>query len=390
MDFPKVTRLAIGAAALFGAGAFATSAFAAHWSRAYVVDWLEPAYYHDGPADDNLAPGKDCPGGTTPHLDYLDQLRTAFRTEDKDIEWFMDPEHRPELMRILRYRGPNYDDVWENPTLARDFHMPEVQGTTAYGFNLDGDDATGGFTSPEGVKGVDNGYYKVGGCWVSYRGEAYTSQRGVGINGYMRNGLYTIVIVLSGDEDPMNDHNATLGFYQSKDRIVKDALGAVAHDATFNIKPDPRTQSLVPVTITDGVIETKGPTEIRLRDEAWNSRMPDQLKLEKGRLRIAMDEDGGLLGYMGGYRDWKVLYRKQAVNGRDTEMLQGLDLPSFYYSLERNADYDPDPVTGKNRQISTAYRIRAVPAFVMDPAGVRVVTGPEVFDGEKPSEVASQ
>ena len=390
MNFSKAVRVGLGAAALLGAASFASSAAAAHWSRAYVVDWLEPAFYHDGPADDNAAAGKDCPQGTTAHVDYLQQLRTVWRQSDADIEYFMDPEHRPDLMRVLRYRGPNYDDVWENPTLGPDFHMPEVQGTVSYGFDLDGDAATGGFTSPDGAKGVDNGYYKVGGCWVSYRGEAYTSQRGVGINGYMRNGLYTIVIVLSGDGEPMNDENATLAFYQSKDRIVKDALGAVAHDATFNIKPDPRTQSLVPVTIHNGVIETKGPTEIRLRDEDWNSRMPDQLKLEKGRLNIKMDEDGGLLGYLGGYRDWRVLYRKQAVNGRDTEMLQALDLPSFYYSLERNADYDPDPVTGKNRQISTAYRIRAVPAFVMDPAGVRVVTGPEVFDGEQPSRLAAQ
>ena len=42
-----------------------------------------------------------------------------------------------------------------------------------------------------------------------------------------------------------------------------------------------------------------------------------------------------------------------------------LDMPAFYYSIKRNADANPDPVTGENRDISTAYEIEAVPAFVI-------------------------
>src|SRR5215475_4841813 len=42
----------------------AGEAKAAPWTRAFVVDWLEPAFFHDGPENENIAPGSDCPDGT--------------------------------------------------------------------------------------------------------------------------------------------------------------------------------------------------------------------------------------------------------------------------------------------------------------------------------------
>lgn len=368
--------------------AFMQSAAAESWSRAYVVDWLEPAFFHDGPENDNIAPGSDCPEGTATSPGWLKVLDTEWRETGK-IDYYLDAEHRSDLQRVLRWRGPNYEDVWANPTLAPDLGgLPPVSGDISYGFNLDGKVKDGDFTSPDGVAGIDNNYYRAAGCWVSYRGPAYHSQRGVGINGYMRDGLYTIVMVVSGDESPMNDSDAKLAFYQSKDRIMKDANGQVAQDASFAILPDERTQSILKVTIEDGVIQTSAPQEIKLRDEAWNRRMPDQLQLAKGQLSLRMSEEGGLEGYLGGYRDWRLLYKRQAVNGRDTEMLQGIDLPSFYYALERHADADPDPESGKNRRISVAYRLRAVPAFVLTPDYRKAVTSPERFDTEPAQDVA--
>jgi hypothetical protein len=358
------------------------------WSRSFVVDWLEPAFFHDGPESDNIAPGSDCPAGTAIRPSWEKALKTAWRDE-KEIAYYLDAEHASELKRIIRFRGPNYEDVWANPTLAPDLGgLPPVSGNTGFGFNLDGKVKPTDFTTPDGLKGVDNNYYRAAGCWVSYRGPAYHSQRGIGINGYMRDGLYTILVVVSGSKDPMNDDDATLAFYQSKDRIVKDANGQVARDASFAIKPTTRTQSIVKVKVTNGVIETRMPQEIRLRDEAWNSSIPDQLKLDQGQLRLEIKKDGGFEGYLGGYRDWKLMYKRQAVPARDTETLQGIDLPSFYYALERHADWDPDPATGKNREISTAYRIRAVPAYVLTPDYKGVVEVPRIFNGEGPAKAA--
>jgi hypothetical protein len=363
-------------------------AFAEPWSRAFVVDWLEPAFFHDGPENDNIAPGSDCPDGTANRPSWEKALKTAWRDE-KEIAYYLDAEHASELKRVIRFRGPNYEDVWANPTLAPDLGgLPPVSGNVGFGFNLDSKVKAGDFTTPDGAKGVDNNYYRAAGCWVSYRGPAYHSQRGVGINGYMRDGLYTILVVVSGNKDPMNDDEATLAFYQSKDRIVKDANGQVARDASFAIRPTTRTQSIMKVRVANGVIETKTPQEIRLRDEAWNSSIPDQLKLAQGQLQLKIREDGGFEGYLGGYRDWKLLYKRQAVPARDTETLQGIDLPSFYYALERHADWDPDPATGKNRQISTAYRIRAVPAFVLTPDYKEAVVAARAFEDGAPAQVA--
>jgi len=372
-----------------GALLFASAeANAAPWSRSYVVDWLEPAFLHDGPENDNIAAGKDCPAGTAIRPEMAKSLKTPWRT-DEQVKYYLDAESAADLKRVLRFRGPNYEDVWANPTLAPDLGgLPPVSWNTGEGFNLDGKVKPTDFTSPEGVKGIDNNYYRAAGCWVSYRGAPMRSQRGVGINGYMRDGLYTIVVVMSGNKDPMNDDDVTLAFYQAKDKIPKDANGQVARDASFAIKPTIRTQSLVKVKIANGVVETRMPQEIRLRDEAWNSSIPDQLKLDQGQLRLEIKEDGSFAGFLGGYRPWKLMYKRQAVPARDTETLQGIDMPSFYYQLERYADADPDPVTGKNRQISTAYRIRAVPAFVLTPDYKQVVTVPRIYDTEAPAQVA--
>ncbi len=358
------------------------------WSRSFVVDWLEPAFFHGGAENDNIAPGTDCPAGTAIRPSWEKALKTQWRDE-KEIAYYLDAEHASELKRIIRFRGPNYEDVWANPTLAPDLGgLPPVSGNTGFGFNLDGKVKATDFTTPDGRAGIDNNYYRAAGCWVSYRGPAYHSQRGMGINGYMRDGLYTILVVVSGNKDPMNDDDAQLAFYQSKDRIVKDANGQVARDASFAIKPTLRTQSIVKVKVSNGVIETRMPQEIRLRDEAWNASIPDQLKLDQGQLRLEIRQDGGFEGYLGGYRDWKLMYKRQAVPARDTETLQGIDLPSFYYALERHADYNPDPATGKNTEISTAYRIRAVPAYVLTPDYKGVVEVPRLFDGEGPARVA--
>src|SRR5579871_484186 len=114
------------------------SASAAPWSRAYVVDWLEPAFFHDGSETDNIAPGADCPAGTAIRPSWEKALKTPWR-DDKEIAYYLDAEHASELKRVIRFRGPNYEDVWANPTLAPDLGgLPPVSGSIGYGFNLDG------------------------------------------------------------------------------------------------------------------------------------------------------------------------------------------------------------------------------------------------------------
>ena len=51
----------------------------------------------------------------------------------------------------------------------------------------------------------------------------------------MLEGLYTIVIRISGNKDPMNDDDATLEIGYSPDQIMKDARGNVGIDYSYRI-----------------------------------------------------------------------------------------------------------------------------------------------------------
>ncbi len=73
------------------------------------------------------------------------------------------------------------------------------------------------------------------GCHLSYRGEpfkAYLSNRG---NDKMLDGLYTMVVRISGNQDPMNDRDARVEIGYSPDPVVKDPMGNVVGDYSFRL-----------------------------------------------------------------------------------------------------------------------------------------------------------
>ncbi len=68
---------------------------------------------------------------------------------------------------------------------------------------------------------------------------------------------------------------------------------------------------------------------------------------------------------LGGYLPWYPIYWANASRGTGTEYDMAQDAIAMYYALRKQADADPDPKTGQNRSISSAYVIEAVPAFVV-------------------------
>ena len=62
-------------------------------------------------------------------------------------------------------------------------------------------------------------------------------------NDKMQEGLYTMVIRISGSQDPMNDSDATVEIGYSPDKIVKDARNNVAIDYSYRILNRPNTPS---------------------------------------------------------------------------------------------------------------------------------------------------
>jgi hypothetical protein len=187
----------------------------------------------------------------------------------------------------------------------------------------------------------------------------------------MRNGGWTVVVVVHGmGQDPMNDRNVEVGFYMSEDKMVKDGNGEIARDYTFRIKPS-KLEGIMQATTSNGVIESKGFTpEIWMRDPGGVR----DLQLLRARLKLAMQSDGSLTGYVGGYRPWIPVYTA-LVNARGpvVEILSWVELPSIYYALKRNADYSPSGRRGEKTHISYALRVNAIPAFVMTPDAITQV-----------------
>jgi hypothetical protein len=359
----------------------------AKWTKTYVVEWNEPAMYY-GAKTGVTDPGTDCPQGTNPSPDWVKVLVDAGYTLE-EAKWLRNPANPTRSpvhgQNQMAFRGKDRANVYINPTSVSDPGLEGVTGTIAEGVNLDGDESTG-FTSPSGEKGIDNNFYKALGCWKTYRGPHRLSSGALNFNDAMRNGAWTTVIVVAGEgPDPINDDHVKVGFYVSKDKMVKDGLGNIARDYTFRIAPDAKYEGVLPARTVKGRIVSTAPADIMLHDPSYSG----DLELLRARVDLEIKPDGALTGYVGGYRPWEPVYRGW-VNARGTviEVLTWVQLPAVYYALRRNADYSPAGPGGEKTHISFALRIDALPAFVMTPDAAREVASVESYKAMAPKEPA--
>ncbi|HEX5005692.1 MAG TPA: hypothetical protein VFV70_01185, partial [Hyphomonadaceae bacterium] len=318
-------------------------------------------------------PGTDCPKGTNPEIDWIKVLTDAGYSLS-EAKWLRDPANPTRNpnhgQNQMAFRGKDRANVYTDPTSTPDPGLVGVTGKIAEGINLDGN-TRNGFTSPTGEKGIDNEFYRTLGCWKTYRAPARLSSGALTFNDTMRNGSWTTLIVVTGKgDDPMNDKSVRVGFYFSSDKMVKDGNGEIARDYTFRIKPHAKYEAIFDARTKDGVIVSTAPSDVTIRDAAYTN----DLELLRGQIKLTMQPDGSLKGYLGGYRPWEHVY-KGWVNARGPviESLTWVQLPSVYYALKRNADFSPTP-GGEKTHISYAMRIEALPAFVMTPDASGEVT----------------
>lgn len=368
-------RLGTAAATLFTI--VSATAHAEPWARTYVIEWYEAANLYGG-KEGTTEPGSDCPQGSMPSPDWVKVLVDAGYTE-KEAKWLRDPANPTREPNngqpMMAFRGINRQNVYDYPETTPDGGIPPVAGSTALGFNLDGDARTG-FVSPSGEKGIDHAHYKALGCVKGMRGPARLSERGKGANDSMREGAWTVVIVISGNgKDPANDPRVRVGIYSSEDKIVRDGAGNVAQDYSFRIKPDARMQALFDGATRNGVVTAKAASTLWMRG-------PDtsELKLAKAQLRFEMKPDGSLSGMIGGYRPWRPIY-ESLVNARGpvAEPLGWVRLPDVYYALRRYADYSPTGAGGEKTYISYNMRVDATAAYVVAPDVSGTVKQAQVF-----------
>lgn len=374
-------RRLIEAAACAGAFIAFSGTAAAEWTKTYVVEWNEPAMYY-GAKTGVIDPGTDCPKGSNPEVDWVGVLVKAGYTE-AEAKWLRDPANPTRSpvhgQNQMAFRGKDRANVYMHPEATPDPGLVEVSGSIAEGLDLDGD-TSNGFTSPSGETGIDNVFYRTLGCWKTYRGPPRLSSGALTMNDSMREGAWTVLVVVSGKgADPMNDDNVDVGFYVSNDKMVKDGNGQIAHDYTFRIKPDAKFEAIFKARSSAGVItSTAAKDEIWLRDPSYTR----ELQLLKSRIGLRMTPEGSLSGYVGGYRPWLPVYQGW-VNARGPviEALTWVQLPSIYYALKRNADYSPTGPGGEKTHISFAERIDAVPAFIVTPDASKPVTSVKSYKG---------
>ena len=270
--------------------------------------------------------------------------------------------------------------VYKYPLSVPEPPMKLDQAKEGYGFNLDGKVGANDFVSPGGERGIDNALYRAWGCDAPWRGNG-NATLDMRSNDKMQEGLYTMVIRISGSGDPMNDKDATLEIGYSPDKIIKDARGAVATDFSYRIVKTAQYTKMKAKAV-NGVVETEQVTELHAPRIAWFYDHAGDAEFRQGRIRLSIDADGNARGLIGGYRNWRDIYAQNtfAQDGGQQGVREHEDGVALYYALKRNADGMRDAKTGQNMGISTAYLITAAAAYVVDsrkPAEITVLAPEE-------------
>ncbi|MDB5425542.1 MAG: hypothetical protein JWQ29_2958 [Phenylobacterium sp.] len=329
-------------------------------TRSFVV-----TYFYEA-----MTPGtvkEDCPDGLAQPPNPADYLKDLSPAQLKDL--LENSANQAKLFESMTNRGPGGKSICTNPTLEPNATMPVGQSKVGYGVDLDGGKRPAGakgcghadLTSPDGLTGVDNQKSRLYACIQQRRQSGYLPAYEVGL---MRDGEYTLLIQVSGIDDPQNDDDVDVLLTPSVDPITKSADGKVMlQHASFTASDENKFRNLMKGRIKDGVLVTAA-QDIHVKSN--HHRVQDTLLNAQFRLRF--QPDGGLKGVVGGYEDIAKAYARVAANGYAAERLAGTYTCSgFYNALNALADGYPDPKTGKCTAISSAYTVEAIPAFIVPP-----------------------
>ncbi len=239
--------------------------------------------------------------------------------------------------------------------MTEDPNIETVVGPYAYGFDLGGAEASK-FTDPETHEKVDNQLWRAVGCTTNFQFTPPTMPylEGQAWNSGYADAAPAWAIQISGG-DLSKDGPVTLTLDRALDHLQRDALSGMRSDVTYVIDPSPRSHNVLSGEVKDGVLSIKSGSVY------LEGSLPYylQIDLADAHMRMRSETEGKLVGYWGGFTDWHkwaYLYTSRCGGG--------FDCVGMYRSVEKLADFDPDPTTGKNRKISVTYRMEAVPAYL--------------------------
>lgn len=312
--------------------------------------------------------GKDaCPTGMN-HIpnsvEFLANKPPAERTR------LLLPENKAELDDLYDRRGPKGENLCRAPWAVADATMTTLSGDRNDGFNLDGWNGTGEppkkvcrqkqYIGESGEPGIDNQYGRVMACVSGMR------EKGTLVPYFttaMRDGMWSMLIDISGVQDNRNDPDVTVDVYAGAETMVKGPDGKVLPNASLSPITDPKFHRQFRGRITNGVLETAPIEDLVIPDLMTKRR--DPLQIISPRFKLTLMPDGTAKGMLGGYRT--VTSLDEPTSGGLGQLYGGAVCETLYHSIRRWADYNRDPKTGKCDQISVAFRIETVPAFIVHP-----------------------
>lgn len=337
-----------------------------------------------------LAPGgggdAGCPSGVTTGYDNVGEIFSP-RLTGPEAERPATLEAA--LPQVFASTTPN---LCQNPELgAPDPRWRSVVGARvpADGIDLDGQNsrangpaapgtcAHADFPGLNGERGIDNQALRVLGCTRAFQ----STERFNGSDAEMLTGSWGILITLAGVDDIRNDADVEVRLLANADPIQLSASRAALSNATYAAEQDPRFRASAHGRIVNGVLTTE-PVDMQWH---WivNSIRLDRI-LKHARVRLTFQEDGSLDGFLGGYTPVEAAYdanygfrngrdgagepsplRLRTVSSIGQARVLGHTCEGAYYAMHALADGDRDPATGDCTSISTQYRIRAIPAYVV-------------------------
>lgn len=270
-----------------------------------------------------------------------------------------------------------------------DPHIRQLLDTAALadGIDLDGEisrtaaDARArrlDFTSPVGVEGVDNQFWRAVGCNRSYQTDGQSNVYEIG----MYAGEWGILISLADVDSVENDDHVEIGIHASADPLRLSPTRAALEFATYAWDPDPAFNATTTGRIVDGVLISE-PVDVQFHHVTNSMYMIRPL--HEARIHATIDAEGRLDGILGGFTPIEALYDFQfgyrnALNGDGTPAPEARRLQTsngsarvlghtcqgMWQSLHQLADGHPD-ANGRFTTISTQYRFEARPAFLVEP-----------------------
>jgi hypothetical protein len=275
---------------------------------------------------------------------------------------------------VLPYRGPGELNVILLPGIVADPGHVLPVADRVRGFDLDrrdGGDGHRDYVSPDGRRGIDNQLFGLLGCVEGWRRRGFLPMIG---NELRRAGGLSILVDVSGIDDPRNDDEVFVTLLYSADPMKRDGSSKIVlPDFTFRPNPSPEfSQDFARFRgrLVDGVVMTDALPLVTMHEgpaSTWS--------LFDARMRVELLADGTMKATLGGYRDWRQLLAMAFFQASDYENTIGFNAPAMYNAARRAADGLPDPETGTLNGLSAAYEMEGVPAFIPPEASAVLARG---------------